>query len=362
MSEVMATDEKIGKYIKKLREEKNVTQEELANAIHVSRNGLSDIEHGKTKLSVDRALALADIFGISIVEIYNAGELNEKNINKTIEEINETTRKNIKRKYKILILVITSLFLAIVLGFLSYYFFNSYNSIKIYKVEGRGENFKTNTGLLIISKENIHFNLSVEELREKKAREITLYQIKNGKEELVAKTDNANSFYLVDFYNYEAYLNYNDVVNNKITLKLIINYDGGSEEINLDITKEYENKRVFFQKRTPISEDSTTNNYKEIGIPEKVIKEFTHKNDSYSLIKKEKNYEVNLTYFPDSELIILRKENDECDRLWRYRIRGDFMNYNKYCKNGEPNEEISIVEHDSEIAKEFYEEYNKYFS
>ena len=57
--------------IKVLRAEKNLTQEELANLIGVSRQTVNSIEKGKYVPSVLIALKMAEVFGVNVEEIFS---------------------------------------------------------------------------------------------------------------------------------------------------------------------------------------------------------------------------------------------------------------------------------------------------
>ncbi len=57
--------------IKVLRAEKNLTQEELAKKIGVSRQTINSIEKGKYVPSVLIALKMAKVFGVSVEEIFS---------------------------------------------------------------------------------------------------------------------------------------------------------------------------------------------------------------------------------------------------------------------------------------------------
>lgn len=56
----------IGENIKRLREEKGVTQREVANALFMTVQMLSGIETGIKQPSLNIALALAQYFGVSV--------------------------------------------------------------------------------------------------------------------------------------------------------------------------------------------------------------------------------------------------------------------------------------------------------
>lgn len=59
----------IAKRVKELRLSKNMTQDELAERLHVTRQAVSNWEMGKTAVSVEYLTELAEIFGVTIEEL-----------------------------------------------------------------------------------------------------------------------------------------------------------------------------------------------------------------------------------------------------------------------------------------------------
>ena len=55
--------------IKKLRKEKKLTQDQLAEQLHVTRQAISNWEMGKTQPDVETLTQLAKIFGVSVERI-----------------------------------------------------------------------------------------------------------------------------------------------------------------------------------------------------------------------------------------------------------------------------------------------------
>lgn len=49
-----------------LRKERNLTQEELADKLHVSRSGYAHYEAGERKPSIDILIIIADFYGTSL--------------------------------------------------------------------------------------------------------------------------------------------------------------------------------------------------------------------------------------------------------------------------------------------------------
>ena len=61
--------ENTGQKIKKLRLIKGYKQEYMAYEIGITQTGYSKIETGETKLTLERAFTIANIFGMSLVEL-----------------------------------------------------------------------------------------------------------------------------------------------------------------------------------------------------------------------------------------------------------------------------------------------------
>ena len=68
--------EKMRKYIAKLRKQKDMTQKELADKINVTDKAVSKWERGKGIPDIVNLEKLANVFGITIVELINSGKDN----------------------------------------------------------------------------------------------------------------------------------------------------------------------------------------------------------------------------------------------------------------------------------------------
>lgn len=62
--------EEIGMNIRLLRKTKNITQEELANALHISYQAISKWENGSSQPDIALLPAIANYFGVSIDELF----------------------------------------------------------------------------------------------------------------------------------------------------------------------------------------------------------------------------------------------------------------------------------------------------
>ena len=57
--------------IRKVREEKNLTQDYLAAKLHISQNAYSKIELGYSKITIDRIIDIAVILDVSVRSLLN---------------------------------------------------------------------------------------------------------------------------------------------------------------------------------------------------------------------------------------------------------------------------------------------------
>lgn len=101
--ELLMNLEKTGKLISKLRKEKNLTQAELENIIHVDRRTISKWENGKLTPDASVLINLSKALDITVEELLE-GKINNK--------INSRIPKN--NKYKKFLLPVICLFISIV--------------------------------------------------------------------------------------------------------------------------------------------------------------------------------------------------------------------------------------------------------
>ena len=69
----------ISKHIKRIRQERGLTQEQLAEKMHLSRQAISSWETGKTSPDIDSLLALADILDTDVMELLYGEKSTNKN-------------------------------------------------------------------------------------------------------------------------------------------------------------------------------------------------------------------------------------------------------------------------------------------
>jgi transcriptional regulator with XRE-family HTH domain len=64
----------IGRSLKKLRESKGYTQQQMADLIHVHRSGYSKMENSQQDVPVDYLVLIAKHFGTTVDEVTYLGE------------------------------------------------------------------------------------------------------------------------------------------------------------------------------------------------------------------------------------------------------------------------------------------------
>ena len=80
---------KIGEFLKELRKEKGLTQEQLAQQFNVSRRSVSRWETGKNMPDICLLVEIAEFYDTSIPEIIN-GERKSEKMNVEVKEVAET--------------------------------------------------------------------------------------------------------------------------------------------------------------------------------------------------------------------------------------------------------------------------------
>ena len=123
--------EKIGKYIRSKRKEKNITQQELASRLGVSEKTVSNWENGRNMPDLSLFNPLCEELNISINDLMNGEKVDNNNYQKKLEEnlvntINYSNKKTNNKIGKICILFII-LFITLFITFLLFVLFNKNN-------------------------------------------------------------------------------------------------------------------------------------------------------------------------------------------------------------------------------------------
>ena len=211
---------KMSEFIKKLRKEKNITQQELADMIPVDRSVVSKWERGEAQPPVDKIILLSNIFNVSIDEMISGERVTKENQKEQKEDLsNFLIKQESKYKKAKRFAIITSIIaLLILVAFLSYYFIQTFNTEKVYKVYGTNNNYTIKDGILMVTRENTYFKIGG---INDDIYEIILIYKKDGHADELYK--GSSDSILVDFNEYDGLVNNSNINNIKDNLYIVIN-------------------------------------------------------------------------------------------------------------------------------------------
>ena len=316
----------VGNFIKKLREEKGWTQEDLAQKIPIGRGAVSKWERGVTLPDISVLTCLSKVFNVSTDELL-AGERNTS-INVALE-LYKDRNKN-RKYYKVSIIIIISL----IFLFLSYYFINQYKSVKVYTISG---NFEIKNGIFLVTNEKVYFNLG--EITNKINKDITtieLYYYDDS--EILVSSTNSESLLIYDTNGYNEFFDF--TILNKIMKNLYIKvyYEDTFDKITLSLKKDYVNDNILFFDNSKISNQSFKSKANKIYDFKKYINaikiKYTKNNDAYFFEINKNNKNIKLKYLMDTQILnVLVSQNDIVQEEYIYDLTNELIDYRNTNNN-----------------------------
>lgn len=147
-------DNKLGKFLYDLRKKKGLTQQELADRLHISDKSISRWEKGVNFPSVEMLHTISELFGVKFNYLLSLRvEDNALDINDTkeiIKELNGINGRKIRRLR--LFTIISSILVVLSIGGLL--FTRSYNRFKVYRVYASNDYFAFNYGIYVETRIN----------------------------------------------------------------------------------------------------------------------------------------------------------------------------------------------------------------
>lgn len=265
-----------GKFIKKLRKKKEITQDDLALMMCRDRSIISKWENDKIVPSIDDIIQICKIFDITIEEFIATEEYtkeNKKEIHDTLEDFLLKQNKKTK-KFKIISIILLSIMLLFAFAFFLLYFYQTYNSTRVYAVEGEEGNYKFNNGLLLITREQSYLTLGS---IGNEIEQIQLYYLnEENKKNIIYNGDSKNI--IIDFSEYNSSINYNNIENiiNNIYLELYNN--SNTINMKLNFKQLFSNNKIFFNDINK-TVNFKGNDKKDDSIETRVKKDFMCKNN-----------------------------------------------------------------------------------
>ena len=316
--------EKIGHFIRNLREENKWSQETLADKLYCERTKINKIENGKRYIKLEDLILLSEIFGLSLEELI-AGEKKDKKNQKKIEITFKEYLKAQNTKVKRMRLGMTISFILLVSIFSLFtimYFFQNYKTIRVYKFSGSSENYEINDGLLILSKEKIY--LKVDNIIPT-VDEISIYTEKNNDKTLIYSGN--SDVILNDNYGYSSLISYKDFIKSKQKIFIIIN----GERIDLNFREDFVNSGIFYKEENKIGKPEI----EETLIPQKIKDNFQCENASCHLDLEEESL-----LFNNGVLSVVKSE-----QYYSYDLSNNLFEYQNK-KNQKKDFVITIYDND----------------
>jgi len=338
----MFNNEKRGKFLKQLRKEKNITQEEVANKIHYSSKVLSNWENGKNfPTNMEQLNILADFYNVTLQELLNGERKNENTI--TEEEkllARKYSKLYSKRKIKFYI-VITILLLFIILLLLTYFIFIK-NSIKMYSINYSDEDIDINNSYILIT--NKEDRLILSNIKQKNKKTIThyeIYNLNNDNKDIIYTGINKDNT-IIEPKGYEEY-NLINMINNDTYMAIYFS-DKTTKDIKLEIDKVYSNDKIWYKKTQEIAAPP-------VPVEELSCNDYFKENFDfvYPDYQKELKYGT-VSYLPDFsvDIISFKNENEYFTFNYHFNVDTLYFLYSNFSTDYKEESTISLEDYPNE--------------
>ncbi len=369
--------EKIGKFIRGLRESKDMTQDDLADVVGVTRQAVSNWELGKSVPDSGILLALSELFQVTINELlkgekdYKDTKQNEELENIALNLVDQYNIKSLRinKIIKISGVIITT----ILLTFFLYYFITSYNTISVYKLDGEGNNFFTYNGIMINTKQKSYIRLGeLQSDNEETIEQVTLYYYDKNHQKKVIYKDSKSDILITETYGYDEYYSYNDLKLIKKQLLLEIKYsDNQKDIIKLSIKKDFTNSLLLYirkDKSAKIEQEKYKSNLLIEEIDTKMKKYGTEENDLYIYERNKDGKHISFLYSNNDLTMTINYDN--IIEIWKACISNESsITYIKMIDGTEEESQtinyktpLELSKSDREIYEKAIENIQKYLS
>lgn len=358
---------KIGRFIFKLRKEKGLSQTGLAVLIPVTRQAVSSWELGKSLPDSQTLIILGEIFEVSINDLL-AGErlpneikTEDPNSKVALSLVDEIILKG--RVIKARTLFFVCIVLTLIAGFFIYYFVTSYNSIKVYKVQGENENFKTYNGIIISTKQKIYIRLGelIKVNKDNNIDSVKLYFKDKNNQEKVLYRDSKTDILITSNYGYNEGFTSDElkyIINN---LYLEVNYKDKSNRMKLTVKKDFSNNLIFYNREKDLLENNkstitTPLIYDKIKLS--MENKGTKQDESYKLVVENDNENINIE-LQDRKLLIEVTTNDYKENLHCFFSNEVSIKYNRIDNNVQTENKLFTINNEKILTKSEEEIYDK---
>lgn len=281
---------KMAKFLKKLREDRGLTQEQLGEIINVSRSLISKWENGNKMPAVECLRALSKFYDITIDEII-FGERKTKENALEIDSLSATIITDSRRKFDLACKAFSGVILILLFIIFGAYFILNYNAYKLYSVGAKGENFDVKNTLMFITKNESYIqfgNITDSDGDDTTYDGYKFYALDGDKKIMLSSREDGDIVRNVD--DTDNYLNFSNLEKYIDDLYVDIYYDDKIETIKLNVNLEMSNNKIFNfnnHNASSINKNKTKNNNK--NLPTFISENFTYDED-----KNVYKYETNI--------------------------------------------------------------------
>lgn len=322
----MNEENKFGNFLKELRKEQKLSQEELGEKLYVHRTTINKWEKGIVIPLNDKLFQIASYFNVSVDELLN-GKRSDPNENIKIETNIIKIFKTKSTTFKIT-LITTILIILILILFLIYYFTQTYKSTEVYRFYGNNDNIKTKDGLILFSNDKMYFkpgNFYNNKNEIINIETIELYTYNNETKETLLKSDVNNL--LVELSNsHELFLN---IINKKQNLYLDACYEKTCEQISINTYENYNNDKLIFDDIKTINEQKIRSLKVEPNLIDQ-LKNYGFKYDEERNMYYYKFDDNEINYFKSTEQINIKIKDKNYSIKMIINIRNKKVIYEEY--------------------------------
>lgn len=242
----------LGKFIANLRNEKNLTQEELAEKLFIDKRKVSRWECGTSIPDFETLIKLTEILDVSLYELSIYQRIKDQAINKKIlnklKSIKDLKKFKLKKKIYLAITILLGIFFV----FTTIYTLSNYGTVEIYKFETLDEDFFIEGNYMHTKNNNIInvTNIGSSKSNALKDKMITASEIFNGNKRIINIVKENNDKNNENIYKNNDCLSFtksiSDMIRNDI-LSFRIHYVDEKKitriyDFNFKLTKIYDNK------------------------------------------------------------------------------------------------------------------------
>ena len=334
---------KIGPFLKDLRLSKNMSQYDLAEQMHVDHSKINRLENNKRRPTFDDLIYYSKIFDIYLDELTACKRKNKQNEKKLQNSLFKYLQnQNSKFKKARFIAILLAIFVVIsFIGLIILYFFQNYDTMKIYTFSGSSPSYELTNGLLVLSKEKIYFQIGS---IAPEVENIKIFIETNKERRLVY--DGEYQVLIQDNYGYESFISYNDFIsgNQKIFVRI------GNEEIPLNFIEEVSNNNFVYVEEKEIGKEQEM---KKFETPIKIKETFQCDENDNCVLKTD---DFLLTYNSGLFFVNNKEEN------YTYNLNLNVFSYFnlKTLTNFEVvDNQVNCIEGNCENVEKIYNEFYK---